>query len=214
MQKFWIIVSIIFIIKQISAQSRCAKEPDGRQLPVPNSLNTYIFCSGGNEQTRSCPIGQEFSPFDLRCFRAIGVNPARPPSGPSTSPRDRCFNQADGTYLPDPSSRNRFIMCSNGDAIIGNCGTNEIFNEQTSSCETSRPPIRPPGSAPIRVPGPTTARAPPARPLMSTTTTRPQPGRPTRPPFNQQPTVRDYQQPPPRPMPIPRFNQRPIVPFK
>lgn len=99
MNNFLIIVVFVaaLTIIEIDAQSRCQNEPDGAQLPMPNSRVTYIVCNNNAEKILSCQNSFEFDPFDRKCLappntgtRAMPTT--RPPAG---SLRDRCFNQAD-----------------------------------------------------------------------------------------------------------------------
>lgn len=72
--------------------------------------------------------------------------------------------------MPDPTARNQFIYCSNGEGTVGYCPGNQVFNENTINCEVplrganspalSRPPSRP---VPTRPPPPARTGAP-ARP--------------------------------------------------
>ena len=41
------------------------------------------------------------------------------------------------TFLPDPTSRNRFIYCNNRQSIVGTCNPGQEFNPVESVCENA-----------------------------------------------------------------------------
>ena len=49
-----------------------------------------------------------------------------------------CQFESDGTFLPDPSSRQRFIYCSGGQMIPGYCTPGEEFDPFDRVCEVPR----------------------------------------------------------------------------
>lgn len=109
-------------------------------LPDPTSRSRFIYCWGGVENIGTCDPGFEFNPFDRVCDDTIGSGP----SPPGQNNRDACYNRPDGTFLRDPSSRNRFIYCSNGQSIIGTCNAGQEFNPMESVCENPPPVSREP----------------------------------------------------------------------
>lgn len=66
---------------------------------------------------------QSFAFSALCCLLIIGYTKAS------------CRFEPDGTFLPDPSSRQRFIWCWGGQEIVGYCSPGEEFNPFDRVCE-------------------------------------------------------------------------------
>lgn len=83
-----------------NAQSRCQNEPNGTQLPMPNSRTTYLVCLNGLENVRHCPSGREFDPFDRRCLSSItSITGTRSIPAARTQTQDLCLNHQDGVFI-------------------------------------------------------------------------------------------------------------------
>lgn len=55
-----------------------------------------------------------------------------------------CRDEPDGTFLPDPSSRQRFIYCWAGMEISGQCEPGLEFDPFDRVCDVPRGPTRDP----------------------------------------------------------------------
>ncbi|XP_018564003.1 probable endochitinase [Anoplophora glabripennis] len=51
------------------------------------------------------------------------------------SPAHICDNQADGSYLADPTDCKRFYECVSGEAVPGTCPTGTEWNEKILNCD-------------------------------------------------------------------------------
>ncbi|CRL02556.1 CLUMA_CG015908, isoform A [Clunio marinus] len=107
----------------------CSNDPDGAFLADPSSRSHYFYCWQGQKIRRECKSGLEFNPFDRVCNLLVGGRPMPQPA------RDQCFDQPDGTFLVDPSSRSRFFFCSNGLALSGQCDPGFEFHPRDNVCE-------------------------------------------------------------------------------
>lgn len=47
----------------------------------------------------------------------------------------RCRNEPDGVYLPDPTARNQYIWCSNGQDVVGYCPNGMEFDPFLRYCD-------------------------------------------------------------------------------
>lgn len=115
------------------AEALCNGERDGTFIADPSSRQRFFYCWGGESISGSCGLNEEFNPFDRVC-EVPSWNP--PIQTTTSSPRDRCFNRPDGTFLPDPSARSRFFYCINGESISGECQNGQVFDPVDSVCET------------------------------------------------------------------------------
>jgi len=123
----FIIVFVFIVIAYVDA--KCSNEPDGTYLAYPFDRSRFIYCWGGQEIVGQCDPGLEFNPFDRICDA--------PPGGPVNPPnqRDPCLGRPDGTFVPDPQSRNRFFFCQGGRAMGGLCDPGFEFHPIDSVCE-------------------------------------------------------------------------------
>lgn len=103
-------LSFFAVLLPSNAQSRCQNEPNGTQLPMPNSRTTYLVCLNGLENVRNCPIGREFDPFDRRCLSLITSDTGtRSIPATRTQTHDLCLNHQDGVFMINYLSVNNFF---------------------------------------------------------------------------------------------------------
>jgi len=143
------IVSLLLLA--VSIESRCTQKDDYTYLSHPNR-NQFVMCLNGQEVVGTCPANMEFDPFERICDAADGATTTAravvPTRTAATTTRvtvqtrpptqDACHNTADGTYLPHPTSRSRFLLCRSGVGVAGDCPAGMEFIMPDAICDTPR----------------------------------------------------------------------------
>uniref|UniRef100_A0A8W7Q130 Chitin-binding type-2 domain-containing protein n=1 Tax=Anopheles coluzzii TaxID=1518534 RepID=A0A8W7Q130_ANOCL len=85
----------------------------------------FVFCSLGNANRYSCPMGSVYHASTRSCV----------PGNDDTCERfdSICSGRLDG-IIPHPTTCNAFVYCTSGQAVFEQCGPGTIFKQGMSGC--------------------------------------------------------------------------------